>query len=330
MQLGLMPAADTTAADSLRINPINVSAAATGLLGKVEGWFDALVLLLPNLVVALIIVVAAALMARLVRSIVTSVLHRITAHAPSAANVVGLLATLAYLAVLAAGVFAALRVVGLDGIVTTLLAGAGIVGLALGFAFQDIASNFIAGVLMAIRNPFVVGQIIETNSHTGIVTEISLRSTVIETFQGQLVILPNAKVFGDAIINYSATRLRRIDLSIGVGYGDDLEHVERTALRAVESLPDLAAGKPVQLYFTAFGDSSIDFTVRFWVDFAKQTDYLGAQSASIKAIKTAFDAADITIPFPIRTLDFGPSGGVAMREMLGEGAGSREQGAGPF
>ena len=320
MQLGQTP--DTTAADSLRVTPLNVSDAAVGLLGKVEGWVDSLVLLLPNLVVAVLIVVAAAFAARLVRRIVTGVMHRITAHAPSATNVVGLLATLAYLIVLLTGLFAALRVVGLDGIVTTLLAGAGIVGLALGFAFQDIASNFIAGVLMAIRNPFVVGQIIETNSHTGVVTDISLRSTIIETFQGQRVILPNAKVFGDAIVNYSATHLRRIDLEVGVGYGDDLEHVERTALRAIEALGGLAAGKPVQLYFTAFGDSSIDFTVRFWVDFAKQTDYLAAQSSAVKAIKKAFDAAGITIPFPIRTLDFGPSGGVAMREMLG-GAGGQ-------
>ncbi len=315
-----MQLADTTATDSLAITPINVTSAASGLLGKVENWFDALVLLLPNLVVAVIIVVAAAFAARLVRSVVTSVLHRITAHAPSAANVVGLLATLAYLVVLASGIFAALRVVGLDGIVTTLLAGAGIVGLALGFAFQDIASNFIAGVLMAIRNPFVVGQIIETNGHTGVVTDITLRSTIIETFQGQRVILPNAKVFGDAIVNFSATRLRRIDLAVGVAYGDDLEHVEQTALAAIEALTGRAAGKPVQLYFTEFGASSVNLTVRFWVDFARQTDYLGAQSEAIKAIKRAFDAAGITIPFPIRTLDFGPSGGVAMREMLGDRA----------
>ncbi len=315
-----MQAADTTTGDSLVLAPLNVSDAAVGLLGKVTGWVDALVLLLPNLVVALLIVVATAFAARLVRSVVTSVMHRVTAHAPSAANVVSLLATVAYLFVLAVGLFAALRVVGLSGIVTTLLAGAGIVGLALGFAFQDIASNFIAGVLMAVRNPFVVGQIIETNAHTGIVTEITLRSTIIETFQGQRVILPNAKVFGDAIINYSATRLRRIDLSVGVGYGDDLEHVERTALAAVEGLAGRAAGKPVQVYYTAFGESSVDVSVRFWVDFTKQTDYLGAQSDAIKAIKAAFDAADITIPFPIRTLDFGPSGGVAMREMLGGNA----------
>ena len=309
-----MQTADTTAADSLAIVPLDVSDAASGLVGKVFGWYEATVLLLPNLVVAVLIVVAGAFAARLVRRVVTGVMHRVTAHAPAARNVVDLLATLAYLAVLLAAVFSALRVLGLDGIVTTLLAGAGIVGLALGFAFQDIAANFIAGVLMAVRNPFVVGQIIKTNDFMGTVREISLRSTILETFEGQRVILPNAKVFGDAIVNYSSMRERRVDVTVGVGYGDDLAEAERVATAAVEALPVRAEGHPVQLYYTGFGESSIDFTVRFWVAFDKQTDYLGAQSEAIKAIQKAFGQAGITIPFPIRTLDFGPNGGIPLGE----------------
>ncbi len=75
--------------------------------------------------------------------------------------------------------------------------------------------------------------------------------------------------------------------------------------------------RPVQFYYTGLGESTIDFSARFWVDFAKQADYLAAQSAGVKALKQAFDAHGISLPFPIRTLDFGPSGGVAMREMLG-------------
>ena len=309
-------AADTTAADSVAVRPLNVGEAATGLIGKLESWYEGFVALLPNLVVAVLIVVAAAFLARLVRRVVAGVMHRVTEHAPQARNVVDLLGTLAYVAVLAIGVFLALRVIGLDGIVTTLLAGAGIVGLALGFAFQDIAANFIAGVLMAVRNPFVVGEIIETNGFTGPVREINLRSTVMDTFQGQKVILPNAKVFGDPIINYSARHERRVDLTCGVGYGDDLAHAQRVAVEAVERLDVRKAERPVQLYFTEFGDSSINFVIRFWVDFAAQTDYLEAQSQAIQAIKAAFDGAGVTIPFPIRTLDFEPNGGVALRAAL--------------
>ena len=309
-------ATDSVAVDSLVRRPLDVSDAATGLVGKLEMWYEGFIALLPNLVVAVLIVVAAAFLARLVRQVVTSLLHRVTEHAHQARNVVDLLGTLAYVAVLAIGTFLALRVIGLDGIVTTLLAGAGIVGLALGFAFQDIAANFIAGVLMAVRNPFVVGEIIETNGFTGPVREINLRSTVMDTFQGQKVILPNAKVFGDPIINYSARGERRVDLTVGVGYGDDLAHAQSVAVRAVEGLEVRRSERPVQLYYTEFGDSSINFVIRFWVDFAAQTDYLDAQSRAIMAIKTAFDGAGVTIPFPIRTLDFDPNGGVPLRAAL--------------
>ena len=314
--------ADSTAADTTALQPVSVSDAANGLVAKLDSWFDTLVLYLPNLVVAILIVVVAALLARVVRGVVSSVLGRVTDRAPQARNVVDLLSTIAYVVVLAAGTFMALGVLNLDGVVTTLLAGAGVVGLALGFAFQDIASNFIAGILMAVRTPFVVGEIIETNGFMGTVREISLRSTLLDTFTGQRVILPNAKVYGDPIVNYSAQRVRRVDLACGVGYGDDLGHAQRVAVDAVEGLDLRLQDRPVQLYYTEFGDSSINFTVRFWVDFGKQTDFLEAQSQAIQAVKAAFDREGVTIPFPIRTLDFDPNGGVDLRGALkGTGGG---------
>lgn len=319
------PAGATTAEAALE--PLDVSDAATGLLDKLEGWFETFVLYLPNLLVAVLIVVAAVVLARLVRRVVAGLLRRATGRAPHAKNVVGLLATLAYVAVLATGTFIALTVLSLDGFVTTLLAGAGIVGLALGFAFQDIASNFIAGVLMAVRTPFVVGDIIETNDHMGPVRTISLRETVLETFQGQTVILPNAEVYGSPIVNYSTRGSRRVDVSCGVGYGDDLAHAQRVAIEAVEGLESRLTDRPVQLYYTEFGDSSINFTLRFWVSFSAQIDFLEAQSEAIKAIKSAFDVGGVTIPFPIRTLDFDPNGGVDLQAMLkGSGNGALSAG----
>ncbi|MEL6614683.1 MAG: mechanosensitive ion channel family protein, partial [Bacteroidota bacterium] len=283
--------ADTTAqADPiLPEEPVAVGDALGAVVDKLQGWLDALVLMLPNLAVAVLIVVVAAFVARLVRKGVRALLERVTDRAPQARNVVDLLGTVAYAVVLAAGTFIALETLALSGLVTTLLAGAGVVGLALGFAFQDIASNFIAGVLMAVRNPFTIGQIVETNGYMGTVREITLRSTLIETFQGQQVILPNAKVFQEAIINYSSERQRRVDISCGVGYGDDLDTAERVALEAVEGLDVRVTDRPVKLFYNEFGDSSINFTICFWVDFAKQPDFLHAQSEAIKAIKTAFD-----------------------------------------
>lgn len=325
-----MRTADTTAA-AADTTARSVGEAASGALRTLQEWGETFFEMLPNLVLAILIVVAAVFAARLVRRVVANVLRRAADRAPHTKNVVDLLATLAYVAVLAAGTFVALTVLRLEGVVTTLLAGAGVVGLALGFAFQDIASNFIAGVLMAVRNPFVVGEIIETNGYMGTVREISLRSTVLDTFQGQKVILPNAKVFGDPIVNYSTRRERRVDLTCGVGYGDDLAHAQRVAVEAVEGLEVRKASKPVQLYYTEFGDSSINFVVRFWIDFSVQTDFLEAQSEAVKAVKAAFDASGVTIPFPIRTLDFGPNGGIDLRSALkgtGDGAATNAPEAG--
>ena len=319
-------AAAQAVADSLSA-PINVTEAASGLVAKLQGWGEQAILLLPNIVIALIVVAIAAFLARMAKKIVQGLLHRLTTHAPQAANVVNLLGTLAYIVVLAAGTFIALGLLQLSGVVTTLLAGAGVVGLALGFAFQDIASNFISGVLMAVNPIFLVGEIIETNGHTGTVREITLRTTVIDTFDGRKVILPNAKVFGEALVNFSARGERRVDLACGVGYGDDLANAQKVAVQAIESLGLLKGGRPVQLYFTEFGDSSINFVVRFWVDFRRQIDFLEAQSEAIKAVKEAFDAGGVTIPFPIRTLDFDPNGGVALRDMLSGSLGASGDGA---
>ncbi|HIL57495.1 MAG TPA: mechanosensitive ion channel family protein [Rhodothermales bacterium] len=311
--------ADTTVADAAAATttePLSVSDAFGSVVDKLAGWLDALILLLPNFVVAVLIVLVAAVIARFVRKGVHRLLEKATRQSAGARNVIDLLGTVAYVIVLAAGTFIALGVLNLDSFVTTLLAGAGVVGLALGFAFQDIASNFIAGVLMAVRNPFTVGQIIETNGHMGTVKELTLRSTLIETFQGQTVIIPNAKVFQEPIVNYSTKGTRRVDVACGVGYGDDLQHAQQVAMSAIEDLEGRLSERPVQLYYTEFGDSSINFVLRFWVDFRKQTDFLGAQSEAIKAIKAAFDSEGVTIPFPIRTLDFDPNGGVPLTKML--------------
>ena len=282
------------------------------LVEKLSGWLEALVLLLPNLVAALVIVFVAALIAKLVRRLVQRGMDRVSSYR----QLNRLLGTVAYVLVLAAGVFVALGVLGLDKTVTSLLAGAGIIGLALAFAFQDIAGNFMSGILLALRRPFTEGEVIETNDYFGTVKEINLRSTLVQTPQGQVVIIPNSAVFQNPLKNYSRIGKRRVDLGCGVAYGDDLAGAERVAVEAIEGIDYRDQSRDVELFYTEFGDSSINFSVRFWIDFAKQTDYLQAQHDAIKRLKTAFDEHGITIPFPIRTLDFGVVGGVNLDEVL--------------
>jgi small conductance mechanosensitive channel len=290
---------------------MNLNAVFADLVTKLEGWLAALILMLPNFVAAALVVLVAAVVARLVRRAVYGVLRRTSSYA----TVNHLLASVAYAVALGVGVFTALGILQLDTAVTSLLAGVGIVGLALGFAFQDLASNFIAGVLLSIRRPFVEGDLIAKGDYMGTVTEINLRSTKLHTLQGQTVIIPNANVFTEAVVNYS-TGERRVDLECGVAYGDDLEQAREVALQAIRALPMVRQDRPVDLHYEGFGDSSIDFTLRFWIAFERQPDFLSARSEAIIALKKAFDEAGITIPFPIRTLDFGVVGGERLDEVL--------------
>ncbi len=285
--------------------------AISKVLEKLDGWLEQLVLLLPNLLVALLVVVAFWLAAKLVKKALVRLLGPIVPG-----QIARLLGTLAYLATLIVGVSVALGIVGLQKTVASLLAGAGIIGLALGFAFQDIAANFMSGVLLAIRRPFRVGELIETNDFFGTVQRITLRSTEIRTPPGQIVLVPNSQVFQNPIVNFSRTGERRVDLSVGVAYGDDLEKARSVAVAAVEQIEARQADRPVELFFEEFGDSSINFVVRFWIDFSRQAEYLAARSEAIERVKVAFDEAGLTIPFPIRTLDFGVVGGEKLSEEL--------------
>jgi small-conductance mechanosensitive channel len=239
--------------------------------------------------------------AQAARRLISTVVARLHASV----QIKDLLETLAYMVVLAVGVFVALGVVGLDKTVTSLLAGAGIVGLALAFAFQDIAANFISGIVISVRHPFRVGELIETNDFLGTVRAIQLRSTELLTPEGQVVLIPNKLVFEKAITNYSRVGERRVDLTIGVSYCDDLATARTAAIGAVEGVRGRLDHRPIELYYEKFGESSIDLVLRFWIRFQKQSDFLAARSEAIERIRDAFDAAGVTIPFPIRTIAIG-------------------------
>lgn len=281
----------------------------------VGGWIEAFVQHLPNLVAAVLVLLLFWILAAGARAGVRRLMERATEHGP----VRTLVATVTYVAVLLAGLFVALGVLDLDRTVTSLLAGAGIVGLALAFAFQDTAENFISGVLISVRRPFTYGDVVETNGQMGVVDRVTLRSTVLRTFQGQVVRIPNNSVYGEPLINYSALGSRRIDLACGVAYGDDLREAMRVAVKAVEGVQGRSPDRDVRLFYEEFGESSVNFVICFWIPFGAQADFLEARSEAIVRLKEAFDEAGITIPFPIRTLDFGVVGGRPLAEEL-EGA----------
>lgn len=282
------------------------------ITGKLEAWLTSAIEMLPNLVLALLVVIAFYVLARVIRKFVGKALSRVTDNK----TVTGLAQTLLAILVLGIGLFFALSILNLDGTVTSLLAGAGIIGLALGFAFQDIAANFIAGVLLSIRHPFGIGDIIETNGLFGTVEKLNLRNTILRTPQGQFIYVPNKVVYENPFTNYTKIGKRRIDLACGVSYGDDLEKARKIAVDTLSSLDMRDESKEVEFYYNEFGDSSINFSIRFWINFDRLPDFWGAQSEAIMALKKAYDKNDIMIPFPIRTLDFGIRGGEKLNKVM--------------
>ncbi len=278
---------------------------------KLMEWLKDLVRMLPNLILAIIVLFLGIYLSRLFRNIVSRMVHRLS-HGKVLTN---LFSNFVFIFCIGISIFAALSILNLDKALTSMLAGAGIAGLALAFAFQDIAANFMSGILITLRKPLRIGDIVKVKDYMGKVMAINLRDTVILTFQGQMVIIPNKEVAQNPIENYTMLGKRRVDLTIGVSYGEDLEKVKEVTLKAVEQIPGLSPTEPITFFFTEFADSSINFSLRLWAATPEQPEFLRIQSHSIMSVKKAFDENDITIPFPIRTLDFGIKGGQKLEEM---------------
>lgn len=278
---------------------------------KLSGWATTAIKMLPNIGVAILIIVFFYFLAKLSRFAVRKIDEKTSGNR----SIMKLLSNFVFTVVIVLGLFAALSAVQLDKTVTSLLAGAGIIGLALGFAFQDTAANFLAGIIIALKRPVRLDDIVESNDEIGVVKELNLRSTIIRNFQGQDIFIPNKSVLYNKIINYSRSEMRRLDLKVGISYGDDLEKVKKVTLEAISDLNNLDTTKDQYLWFEEFGGSSINFTLALWMNDVNQAKFRTFRSDAIIAIKKAYDANDIMIPFPIRTLDFGIKGGEKLNEM---------------
>ena len=278
---------------------------------KLTLWLQAIVKLLPNIILAAVIFVIGLYVARFIKKIAGKLIARVS-HNGTLNN---LFSSVVHVVFIGITLFTVLRILHLDTAVTSILAGAGIIGLALAFAFQDIASNFISGVFITFRRPLHIGDIVKIKDYMGKVEEINLRDTTIRTFQGQMVIIPNKDVFQNPIENYSLLGKRRFDLTVGVSYGDDLQKVMDVTLNAVKGIEGLSETDEVTMFYQEFGDSSINFFIRLWINTAEQPAYLKVGSEAVMRIKKAYDENDIMIPFPIRTLDFGIKGGEKLNEM---------------
>lgn len=184
-----------------------------------------------------------------------------------------------------------------------LLAGLGLGSVAIGFAFKDIFENFIAGMLILLREPFQLNDFIECEGEEGWVEEITIRDTRIRQPDGQPVIMPNAMLFKNPVTVRTDKDLRRASIVCGVAYGEDIAEARDIILKAIEPIESVNSDKPVQVFAKEFGASSIDFEIRWWTG-SEPVDIKMSRDAVIEAVKKALDDAGIEIPFPYRTLTF--------------------------
>lgn len=271
------------------------------LWNKLYNWGVDFVLILPNLIVAIFVFVASIFIARYSKRTTLNLLEKVSSN--QAVN--RLLANFATAGFVVIGLIVALGVLDLNKTVTSLLAGAGVVGLAIGLAFQDPILNIISGVILSVKQvPFEIGDLIRTNDYYGHVTRISLRTTILKSLSGEDIVLPNKIVVQNPIVNYSFSAERRVDLSCGVAYNSNLDQVKEIVVSAIDKNIERLEDREIEFMYEEFAGSSINFTVRYWMAETGEKDFLESRSKALVAIKKAFDKEGIVIPFPIRTLEF--------------------------
>ena len=195
------------------------------------------------------------------------------------------------------GILIALSQVGIS--LGPLLAGLGIAGFIIGFALQDTLSNFASGMLILIYRPFDVGDFVTAGGVTGKVGHMSLVNTTFKTIDNQVLIVPNNLIWQSVITNVTAQRLRRVDLTFGVAYGDDVEKVERILAEIVAEHELVLEEPEPMIKLHELADSSVNFVCRPWV---KTDDYWDVYWDLLRTVKLRFDAEGITIPFPQREI----------------------------
>lgn len=268
---------------------------------KMNGWVDAIILKLPNFILAIIIMVMFYFIAKGTRKF----LRRFLLVRISQKSIQDMIAKIVFVTVILLGFFIALGVLNLNKVLTSILAGAGVVGLAVGLALQGTLSNTFGGVVLSFMPNIRINDFIETNDTSGFVSEINLRNIVLKKPDNNYVIIPNSKFIENRFTNYSLSDRTRITVGCGVGYESNLQQVEDIVTKIIAENFKQKKSEKVEFYFTEFGDSSINFVTRFYVDMISSKQEFEAKHKAIKLIKSAFNKEGINIPFPIRTLDFG-------------------------
>jgi small conductance mechanosensitive channel len=207
------------------------------------------------------------------------------------------------------GLVVALQILNATAIVGTVLGAAGLVGLAIGFAFKNILENYLSGILLSTRNPFDIGDVIEINGRTGKVALLTARDTVLVTPDGNHLRIPNSIVINSELLNFTRNPRRRFDFSVGVSVNLDLSKARQIGLETLAGNRGVLADPKPSALVDNLGDSTVSLKFMAWMD-QTQHDFLKTRSESIRLVKEAFDAAGIEMPEPIYRVHLREAGAV--------------------
>jgi small conductance mechanosensitive channel len=291
----------TTTQNAENDNNIGVRDSLTLVYDKIDSWFENFIAMLPNLVVAVIVIMLFYILAKFLRRLT----EKLLAKRVSQKSVRSLITKLVALVAIISGIFIALSILDLDKALETIIAGAGVSGLVIGLAMQGTLSNSVSGIHLSFRKLVRIGDWIQTNGFEGEVVAIDLDKFILREADNNTVIIPNKMILENPMKNFGLTSTMRVMINCGVGYESDLDHVKQVAKQAiVDYFDQVEHTDQVEFYYMEFGDSSINFLLRFYYEVENGLQKLVTTSQAIMAIKKAFDKEGINIPFPMRTIQF--------------------------
>lgn len=208
--------------------------------------------------------------------------------------------------VLIVGLYLFLSVSGLTSLAMTLLGGTGLLGLVIGFAFKDIAENFLASILISAQNPFAKGDLISLAGYDGYVQSVNMRSTLLMTLDGNHVQIPNAKVYKEVIVNQTANPNIRLSFKVGIGFDDSIAKAQAIALKVLEGHKATLADPEPLVLVDALGSATVILQIYFWIDITQYSQFK-VRSALIRLVKVAFEESGISMPDEAREIIF-PNG----------------------
>ncbi len=276
---------------------INLDKSLLLLFDKLQAWFDATILILPNLVLAIFILALFVWFANLSKSILTKLL----ANVRLVDNVKGMMKTFVGITLYLAGAFSALEVLGLEKTVTSILAGAGLIGLAISLAFQNIAANVISGIIISFRHPFHVGDYIECSDKVfGRVYKINIPNTILLTDEGQFVTVPNKDIWEKNIVNFSKSGKREVEIKVAIGFAEEFQRAIEVAHQTISALEFVTQTEDIDIFYAQIGPYSVELSVNFWIQFNEPKEFEMAKSLAITSLLSSFRDAHIAIPYPIQ------------------------------